>query len=231
MLKTYLKPLAQNMMRAFSPPKVLTDLPIAPVSNQFGLERGQPIDRFYIEQFLAANADCIKGRVVEIAENTYTLKYGKAVVQSEILHVDPTAANATLIADLTQPDSVPENIADAFICTQTLNFIYDVNSAVCGIHKLLKPNGKALITVAGLSQVSRFDMDRWGDYWRFTDKSLRRLLAAHFEEADIDITTFGNAHSATMFLQGIVMEEVDKRKIGVQDPDYQMVIGAVVTKK
>jgi hypothetical protein len=230
-LKTYLKPLAQNALRSFSPPKVLTDLPTQPISTQFGMDRGTPIDRFYIEQFLEKNAAAIKGRVVEIADNTYTLKYGRGIEKSEILHVDPSAADATIIADLSNPDSIPANVADAFICTQTLNFIYEVKNAVQGIHKLLKINGKALITVAGLSQISRYDMDRWGDYWRFTDKSLKRLLAEYFDENDIEITTFGNVHSATMFLQGLSMEEVDRHKIMLNDRDYQMIIGAVVIKR
>lgn len=229
--KAYLKPLAQSFMRTVAPPKVLTDLPTTPISTQFGLDRGMPIDRFYIEQFLADNADAITGRVVEIAENTYTLRFGQNIEKSEILHVDPTAPNATIIADLSNPETLPENLADAFICTQTLNFIYDVKSAIQGIHKILKINGKALITVAGLSQISRYDMDRWGDYWRFTDKSFKRLLSERFDENDIEIVILGNAHSATLFLQGIAIEEVDKNKIAVSDPNYQIILGAVVTKK
>jgi SAM-dependent methyltransferase len=230
--KTYLKPALQCLIRnIFSPPKILTDLPTNPISQQFGLERGQPVDRFYIESFLSNNAQFIKGRVVEIAENTYTLKFGTAVEKSEILHIDKNDKKATIIADLSDVDTIPENIADSFICTQTLNFIYDVKKAIKGIHKILKPNGKAIITVAGLSQISRFDMDRWGDYWRFTDRSLKKLLMESFNEADIQIEIFGNVHSATMFLQGIASEELDKHKIEVKDHNYQIVLGAIVTKR
>jgi hypothetical protein len=32
----------------------------------------------------------------------------------------------------------------------------------------LKPGGVLLATVSGISQISRYDMYRWGDYWRFT---------------------------------------------------------------
>lgn len=228
--KTYLKPFIQNIMRSIAPPKILTDLPTTPVSEQFGIERGLPIDRFYIERYLSSKAHFIKGRVVEVSENTYTSKYGTAVEKSEILHIDKNNKKATIFADLSNLATVQENIADTFICTQTLNFIYDVKKAIEGIFKILKPNGKAIITVAGLSQISRFDMDRWGDYWRFTDKSLKCLLCESFDEQDVEIEIFGNIHSATMFLQGVAIEEVDKNKIIVQDNNYQIILGAVVTK-
>jgi SAM-dependent methyltransferase len=218
-------------MRLASPPKVLTDLPTTPVSIQFGLERGKPIDRYYIEQFLAQQTHLITGRVVEIAENIYTLKYGTNVEKAEILHVDANDKNATIIADLSKPETIPANVADVFICTQTLNFIYDVKKAVEGLHKILKSNGKLILTVAGLSQISRFDMDRWGDYWRFTDKSLKRLLSEYFAEEDIAIEVYGNAHTATMFIQGIATEEIDINKMAFKDNNYQVLIGAVVTKR
>jgi Methyltransferase domain len=230
-MKTIIKSFVQGISRSLAPPKSLIDLPVLPISQTFGLDRGTPIDRFYIEQFLLQNANSIHGRVVEIAENTYTRKFGKHVEKSEILHVDSQFETATIVADLSEPNSLPENVADAFICTQTLNFIYDVRKAILGIHKILKPKGKALITVAGLSQISRFDMDRWGDYWRFTDKSLCLLLSEVFGKDNVDVYIFGNAYSATLFLQGIAIEETDVNKITAQNTDYQMILGAIVTKK
>jgi SAM-dependent methyltransferase len=230
-MKVAIKALIRGISRMIAPPKSLTDLPVLPVSELFGLDRGTPIDRYYIERFLKQNAHLIKGRAVEIAENKYTKQFGKGVEKSEILHVDSQFEGATIIADLTDIDSVPENIADVFICTQTLNFIYDVKKAISGIHKILKPQGKALITVSGLSQISRFDMDRWGDYWRFTDKSLKLLLSESFGEDNVEIQIFGNAYSATLFLQGIAVEEADVEKIKAQSADYQVTLGAVVTKK
>ncbi len=230
-MPTYWKKLIRSTFRLIVPPKILTDLAAHPISERFGLERGTPVDRFYIEQFIAGKAHLIVGRVIEIAEKTYTEKYGKKVDIAEILHVDKNDKTATIIADLTVLDSVPDSIADTFICTQTLNFIYDTQTAVKSIHKILKPRGKAIITVAGLSQISRFDMDRWGDYWRFTDKSLRLLLAETFGEDNVHIEIMGNVYGATMLLQGISFEEVNIAKLAVKDDNYQVILGAIVTKK
>jgi Methyltransferase domain len=230
-MPTYWKKIIRSTFRLIVPPKILTELAAHPISEKFGLERGTPVDRFYIEQFIAGKAHLIVGRVIEIAERTYTEKYGKKVEITEILHVDKDDKSATIIADLTVPDSVPDSIADTFICTQTLNFIYDAKTAIKSIHKILKPNGKAIITVAGLSQISRYDMDRWGDYWRFTDKSLRLMLVETFGEENTHIEIMGNVYGATMLLQGIAFEEVNIAKLAVKDENYQVIIGAVVTKK
>jgi len=59
-----------------------------PISAKFGFDRGTPIDRFYIEKFLQNNAGHIRGKVLEISENTYSGKYGKEITSFEILHYD-----------------------------------------------------------------------------------------------------------------------------------------------
>ncbi len=218
---------------------------LQPVSRKFGLDRGQPIDRVYIEQFLDAQRQVIRGDCLEIEESTYTarfgapghvpyvLKYpgpgdGRSFGQSD----ERDAQGARIVrCDLAQPDSVPVSRFDALICTQTLSFIFDVRVAVASIHALLRPGGHALITVSGISQISRYDYDRWGDYWRFTDLSLRRLLSACFDESRIQVLTYGNVAAASMFLQGLAVEEVhDPGVFAYQDPDYQIVVCARVQK-
>ena len=120
---------------------------IKPISNTFGLDRGTPIDRYYIDHFLSQNQRYITGVVGEIAEDTYTKKYGTNVKRHEILHYTNDNKNATIIGDLTNLDSLPEKLLDCFICTQTLNFIYDFQSAIEGIYNMLKCGGCALVTV------------------------------------------------------------------------------------
>src|SRR5262245_60042480 len=74
---------------------------ITPISQVFGFDRGQPIDRYYIECFLQRYARDIQGAVLEIGENTYTCKYGAGrVTRSDVLHATPRNIQATLVADL-----------------------------------------------------------------------------------------------------------------------------------
>jgi len=201
-----------------------------PVSKVFGLDRGLPVDRYYIEKFLSENSGLIKGKVLEISEDTYSKKFGINIETIDILHYDKSSKKATLIGDLTKPESLSQNKFDCFICTQTLNFIYDINSAISGIKHLLKPNGSALITMAGICQISRYDMDRWGDYWRFTTGSATKLFSEHFGGHNITVKSYGNILSAISLLEGIAAEELLLQELDKNDNNYQVVI-TVIAKK
>ena len=151
-------------------------------------------------------------------------------MESEILHYDNSNQNATIIGDLTRKESLPSNEIDCFICTQTFNVIYDIKKAIEGAHFLLKENGILLATVAGLTQISRYDMERWGDYWRFTDLSIKKL----FEESgfnEVEVTVFGNILAAIALLQGLAVEDLPEASLlDNVDQDYQITIGIVARK-
>jgi len=217
----------------FRKPIVFEDLMHTnPVSRTFGFDRGTPIDRYYIEVFLENNRQCIQGSVLEIAENTYSRKFGTNVSSYEILHYDNSNTKATIIGDLTRPDTLPENKIDCFICTQTLNFIFDVQKAIAGSFKLLKSGGCLLCTVSGISQISRYDMNRWGDYWRFTDLSIRLMMESQFGKGNVDIITYGNALAAMVFLKGLALQDLpDKSLLDEKDEDYQVIIGIKAIKQ
>lgn len=89
-----------------------------PISSVFGMDRGTPIDRYYIEKFLNSQKHFVKGTVLEVAEPYYTKKYGEKVNRIEILNAVPSDL-ATIVADLSKPDSLPTEKVDCFICTQT----------------------------------------------------------------------------------------------------------------
>lgn len=204
---------------------------VEPVSRKFGTERGTSIDRRFIEDFLAANAERIRGRAMEIAEPTYVRQFGGArVTEVEVLHATEGNPNATLVGDLTRPETLPENLVDCFVCTQTLNFIYDFRGAIRGLHRILKPGGAVLATLAGISQISRYDMDRWGDYWRFTSKSASLMFSETFGSR-VTVSTYGNALAASAFLQGLAVEDLpDPALLDHVDPDYQMIVAVVAIK-
>ncbi len=195
-----------------------------PISSSFGLDRGTPIDRVYIEHFLKSNKDAIRGTCCEIADNTYTKKFGNNVDQYEILHYNNENNSATIIGDLSDLDTIPHNTIDCFILTQTLNFIYDFKSAIKGLHAMLKKDGVALVTVSGISQISRYDMERWGDYWRFTDLSILKAFEEVFEKGNVEVECYGNVLSSIAFLEGISAEELRHDELFFKDRNYQILI-------
>jgi len=218
---------------------------VEPLSRNYGFDRGWgfkttgwgfAVDRYYVEKFLYQNRQYVKGRILEIGEDVYATRYAqlnetaleKPIV--ETLHIDGTEKDVVIIGDLTKPETLPENRYDCFVCTQTFHVIYDIPKALEGSYRLLKEGGVMLATVAGISQICRCDMDRWGDYWRFTNKSLE-LLFKETKFSHVEIVPMGNVMSACAFLQGMVVDELPKRELlDVMDKDYQLLIGIKAVK-
>src|SRR5438093_6250084 len=180
-----------------------------PFSTHWDDDPGLPIDRYYIHQFLSAHAADIRGRVLEIRDNTYTYKFGTGqVTQSDVLHVQEGLPGTTIVADLTRGDNIPSDTFDCIILTQTLQFIYDVHSTVRTLYRILKPRGILLATFPGISQISRRDMNRWGEYWRFTTLSSQKCFAEVFAEEQVTVEAYGNVLSAITFLHALPAENL-----------------------
>jgi hypothetical protein len=204
----------------------------SPISSLFGFDRGQPIDRYYIEAFLQKYSSEICGRVLEIGDPGYTLKFGgECVTCSDVLHAVPGNPQATLVGDLETGQGLPIDSYDCMILTQTFHFIYNVEAAIAHSHASLKPNGVLLATFPGISQISRYDMDRWGDYWRFTDASARRLFVDVFGPENVIEETHGNVLVACAFLHGLAAEELTAKELDTCDPDYQVTITVRAQRK
>lgn len=61
---------------------------------------------------------------------------------------------------------------DIILCMNVLEHVYDCRAAINNIHRALKKNGTAIITVPFIYPLH----DEPGDYWRFTEHSMRKLL-------------------------------------------------------
>ncbi len=189
------------------------------------MDRGASIDRYYIEDFLTRHALDIHGCVLEIASSDYTRRFGDGrVVKSDVLHVQEGNPRATIVDDLACGNQIASNSFDCIILTQTLQFIYDVRAAIFNLYRILKPGGILLATLPGISQISRYDMDRWGEYWRFTTLSAHKLFEQAFPSDRITVQTYGNVLAANAFLQGLAVEELRRHELDYQDPDYQLLI-------
>lgn len=202
-----------------------------PITRSFGFERGLPVDRHYIESFLQQHAADIHGRTLEVGDRSYTTRFGADIERSDVLDV-PFADNhdASLVANLAEPDTFPDGEYDCFICTQTLLFVRDLPAAVRSIHRLLRPQGVALVTVPGISQIVRENMDREGDFWRFTSRSCHDLFAPSFGSTAVTVQSYGNVLAAAAFLYGLATSDLQADELAACDPDYQLVLGIRVRK-
>jgi hypothetical protein len=201
-----------------------------PFSFDFGFDRGGPVDRYYIENFLEKNKADIKGRVLEVGDNEYSLRYGEnRITKSDILHINSSNEKATFIGDLSNAPQLPSNAFDCIVLTQTLHFIYDFKAALQTCYRVLKPGGNLFLTVPGISHI---DHGEWRDYWlwAFTDKSMKKIMEETFPSAKVSIETFGNVYVASAFLYGMGLPEIKKKFLDHNDPSYQVIIAISATK-
>jgi SAM-dependent methyltransferase len=201
-----------------------------PFSAHFGSERGQPVDRYYIESFLQLHAADIRGRVLEVGDAAYTRRFGAdRVVHSDVLHVDADAPDATVVADLSDADHLSADAFDCIILTQTLHLIFDFRAAVATLRRILAPGGVVLVTVPGITQI---DTGEWAHtwYWSFTIHSMRRLFGEEFGPENISVEQHGSVLSAVAFLEGMAAGELTEAELAVDDPAYPVLVGVRAVK-
>jgi hypothetical protein len=196
-------------------------------ASRFGWDRGSPIDRYYIEDFLGANRERIRGTCLEVKDDAYTRRFGgDRVGHCDVLDIDPNNSKATIVGDLRRLAGVPDDRFDTVILTQVLQYVDDLPSAVAEVHRVLKPGGTLLITVPFIMRLDPYAPD----FWRFTQKSLTHLLGRHFRDEDLRVESRGNLATTTGFLMGLAAEEFSRKQLEHRDPTYGCSISARATK-
>jgi hypothetical protein len=198
---------------------------LAPISRDFGFDRGLPVDRYYIETFLGRHASEIAGRVLEIGDDAYTRRFGGVrVARADVLHVRAGHPGATFVGDLTDAAVLPENAFDCIVLTQTLHLIYDLRLAVERLRRALAPGGVVLVTAPGITSIDRGE---WGGtwFWSLTAVSMRKLFGDVFGEDAVLVEEYGNVFSATAFLHGLAVEELRRDDLDPLDPAYPVILG------
>lgn len=201
----------------------------APVNHGWGFERGQPIDRYYIENFLASRSENISGRVLAIGDDYYTRQFGSTrVTQSDILHIE-NHPNATIVGDLTNAPQINSNSFDCFLLVQTLQLIYDLKSTLQTINRIMKPGGVVLATLPGITPLKD---EEWNGlwHWNFTTLSAQRLFAEHFPVENIHVESHGNVLAATAFLQGLASQEFSQAELDHCDLSFPVTITVCAVK-
>jgi SAM-dependent methyltransferase len=219
----------QRLTRARQPAWLGTARRTTPFSDRWGLDRGTPVDRTFIESFLANNRRDIRGQVLEVQSRNYTTHFGAGVTSSDVLDVERSNPLATIICDLADGSEIDSDRFDCFVLTQTLQFIRDPAAAISQAHRILRPGGVLLATVPG---VSRIDGALAAiDYWRFTQASVYDLACTAFLQENIKISAYGNVLSAVAFLMGLASEELSSRELKEHDPRYPVIVALRAVKE
>lgn len=201
-----------------------------PVSTSYGLDRGETVDRYYMEEFLRRNRKYIKGNVLEILDDRYTIKFGgKKVRESAILDIDRKNKFATVYDDLRSIKNIKDNTFDCLILTQVFQFIDDNPAALGGCFKILKKGGTLLATLPAFSRTDvASGVD--GDYWRYTVAGAKYLFGKVFGVKNVWVKSFGNVLAGTAFWQGMAWEDLSTSELSYNDLHFPLIIAVRASK-
>lgn len=198
-----------------------------PISMKFGFDRGLPIDRYYIEQFLEHSTQYIQGVCLEVHDDAYLKRYGNnRVTKTDILDIDTTNHLATVYGDLQQLNNIPENSYDCLIITQTFGLIPDVRSAVRECWRILKPGGTILASFSMAGPLR----EQEPKHWHFTPLSVKTMFEEVFPQEKVTVSSYGNLLVMQSFLAGFAAQELAQQELDHIDPWYPLIISLVATK-
>jgi SAM-dependent methyltransferase len=195
-------------------------------STNYGADRGLPIDRIYIADFLAANRAVIRGRTLEFQGPVYSSRFGNQVSKLSVIDLSAANPNATIVGDICTPGLLEPESFDCEIVTQVLQFVADPPAAIQNLWRALAPGGTLLLTVPSLSRIDPTDTD----YWRWTALGLGKLLSETIPDAEIQVASVGNATAAAAFMLGLSTSNVGTRRIREHQPDYPVLVHATVRR-
>jgi SAM-dependent methyltransferase len=200
-----------------------------PFSGDWGFDRGLPVDRFYIEEFLSRFEADVRGRVLEVRDPFYTERFGGSrVMSTDVVDIDSRNENATIVADLAVPGSLPAGTFDCIIVTQTLQYVDDPTTAVANLWAALAAGGTLFVTVPCLPPIDPdlTEVDRW----RFTPLGLEDLVRRGCPEGETEVVGYGNVLASTAFLMGLSADELRRRELDDNDPRFPLVACARVRR-
>lgn len=204
----------------------------SPVSEIWGLDRGTPIDRWYTEDFLSRHALDIHGRVLEMADPRYTRRFGTDVSQSDVLHLVEGNPDATMIGDLVEAGTLPNDAFDCLVVINTFPIIFEARTALRNCYLSLTTGGVLLANFHGIYPRVPEDPAWEGDYWRFTSHAVQRMCEeAGFIASDISVEAAGNVRSAAAYLYGMAAEELGEEAMRKRDERYEVVINVRAVRR
>jgi glycosyltransferase involved in cell wall biosynthesis len=200
---------------------------VQPLSCLWGFDRGLPVHRYYLEQFLQEFARDIRGHCLEFQNPGYTPRFGGSAVEKlDILHIDDSNPLATIVADLAKPNDIPNDVFDCIVCTHVLHVIFELDNVVAELHRILKPGG---ILLVGVPHISMCDPG-YHEIWRFTPEGLGAVLGKAFGGENVTVRAYGNSLTAAGEIRGLVASEFSQATLDYYDPRFAVEVCARACK-
>jgi len=196
---------------------------LTPICDNWGFSRGQVIGRYYVEKFLRKHVDGVSGVILEFGDPRYRpLLRQDRIERYDVLDIT-SRDGVTITGDIQSIPAIADETYDAIICTQVLEHVPNPFDAVKELHRITKKDGVLLLTVPHINKIHRSP----GDYWRFTEDSLRLLLKPF---SHLEIEMFGNVLTTALFGYGISSNELTQQEMDLADPEYPVIFGCLARR-
>ncbi len=197
---------------------------IVPICQAFGLTRGTPVDRYYLNKFIAETRTQIVGKVLEVGGTPqdrafYDINPGTSY---HILNLEAGPEVDTL-GDVHDVNVIKPESFDTAIVFNVLEHCYAPWIAVENIYTWLKPGGKCFAMVPSAIRLHAIPFD----YWRPLPDAFNWMLR-NFSQHKLYI--YGNPITAIASYHGIAAEEITTEELDAFHPDYPVAICIVAEK-
>ena len=193
---------------------------VRPFSDNFGFDRGTPLDRYYLHQFFQRHRAHITGRVLEIQNTGYTMRFGHDVTEAHTLDINPVF-KPTYLCDLARIDGcVPDGHYDCFLLPNTLSVLRDIEPCLRNALRIVRPGGVVLASSAALVPLTG-DVP---DYWHLSAEGWRELTRRAWPDATAQVEAHGNCLAAVAAMLGLAHEELDPAELDVHDARFPVLV-------
>jgi SAM-dependent methyltransferase len=146
----------RTALLALPPPVKARLRRLAPIGAGSGARRGTPVDGSSVDRFVEQHAGVVRGRVLEAETPELARRYGHDVERIDVLDVDAYNDEATVLADLEDPGSLPEAAFDCVLLDNVLERATNAEVAVSNAWRSVAEGGALLLSVpqtAGLREI------------------------------------------------------------------------------
>lgn len=196
----------------------------APFCSDYGYSRGTPIDRYYLERFIAEIRDEVVGDTLEIGgrrqnQKLYGFNHPASYLTMDVIpHQD-----VEVVADVHNADAFPAGSFDTVVFLNVLEHCENPSLAVANVHRWLRDGGRVFCMVPNAQRVHGAP----NDFWRPLPAAIDLLFSAFPQRR---MFVYGNALSAVASLMGVAAEELSAEDLDWHDGEYP-VASCIIAQK
>ncbi len=195
-----------------------------PLCQVFGLGRGTPIDRHYLERFVESSRPLISGDVVDVGGDPADRVRFRLDGLSSFRVLDVAdRAGVDVVADVHDAAALPEGSVDTVLLFNVLEHVRDPRTVAANVHRWLRPGGRCLVMVPNAQRLHHAAED----HWRFSATGLALVFDCF---ASTEPRSYGSLTTVLASFTGAAAEELTAAELAEHQADHPVATCLVATK-